>query len=429
MIDIKNLQNCTWKVLDNEGFPVGTAFFAEENMLVTSLHAVEDFMDKKFHVENRQENKIVVSVKDHCKENDLAILITDEYVSKHIVILCSEEPLLKAEWSAFGFPATKEGLVVGSKLEGTIFDIISVKHTHDLVLETPGIKLCNEYSGFSGSGVINARQEITSVLRYKDVNNLCSVSIKKAENFLKKNGISVIDDQLDDFSVYMPKAFDYAEEPLKSIGIAFAKQVAKKTSPQAIASILHGKLMTPELDGSLNKIIQFLKNQVDVNNELWKAWLEFLSYVQMLKGEYGDINAVYISLPNTEVSKFIEGVETKIVQDIQLTLKFFFTEEAQYFSIAKQHLLDKSIAGTLQNNHCHIFHSHKTLFGLHPFTKEDKKNIVFDIYSQSDAGLNIAGNIDYGVLSFSQLALGIAASTTIAEATQNLTKIFNDAIS
>ncbi|KPH11663.1 serine protease [Chryseobacterium sp. ERMR1:04] len=428
MIDIKNLENCTWKVLDKDGIPVGTAFFAEKKLLITSLHVVEDFIGEKFYIENRDKTKAPVFVKDHCNENDLAILITDGYVSDHTVILCSEVPLIKAEWSAFGFPATKEGLVVGSKLEGTVFNVISVEHTHDLVLETPGIKLDNEYRGFSGSGVINKRQEISSVLRYIDVNSLCSVSIKKAENFLKKNGISVVDDQLDDFSVYMPKAFDYAEEPLKSIGVAFAKQVAKNTSPQAIASILTGKLMTPELNGSLNEIIQFLKNQADLNNELWKAWLEFLSYVQMLKGEYGDINAVYISLPNTEVSKFIEGVETKIVQDIQLTLQFFFTEEAQYFSIAKKHLLDKSIAGTLQNNHCHIFHSHKTMFGLHPFTKEDKRNIIFDIFSPTDAGLNIAGNIDYGVLSLSQLALGIACSTTIAEATQNLTKIFNDAI-
>lgn len=429
MMTIKKLENCTWKVLDKEGFPVGTAFFVEENMLLTSLHVVEDFMDQKFHLENRQNTKVEVYVKDHSKENDLAILITDEYISEYTAVLCSEEPLLKAQWSTFGFPVTDEGLVVGSKLEGTIFNVISVEHTHDLVLETPGVKLGNEYRGFSGSGVINARQEISSVLRYKDVNNLCSVSIKRAEKFLKKNGISVIDDQLDDFSVFMPKTFDYAEEPLKSIGLAFASQVANNTSPQAIASILNGKLMTPELNGSLNEIIQFLKNRVELNNELWKAWLEFLSYVQMLKGEYVDINAIYISLPNTEVSKFIEGVETRIVQDIQLTLQFFFTEEAQYFSIAKKHLLNKSVAGTLQNNHCHIFHSRKTLFGLHPFTKEDKRNIVFDIYSPSEPGLQIAGNIDYGVLSFSQLVSGIAASKTIAEATQNLTKIFNDAIS
>ena len=69
------------------------------------------------------------------------------------------------------------------------------------------------------------------------------------------------------------------------------------------------------------------------------------------------------------------------------------------------------------------------MFGLQPFTKEDKKKIVYDISRPSDAGLNIAGEIDYGVLSFSELSMKVARSQSVAEATANLTKIFIDAIS
>jgi len=166
-----------------------------------------------------------------------------------------------------------------------------------------------------------------------------------------------------------------------------------------------------------------------LNKELWSTWLEFLSYIQLLKGEYSDINAVYISLPKTEVSKFVPEVETIIKQDITLTLQFFFTEAKAYFSIARQHLLDKSAAGELQNNHCHIFHSHNPKFGLQPFTNEEKKKIVFDIASPVDAGMNVAGTIDFGVLSFSELTSKVAGSQSILEATNNLTQIFADALS
>ncbi|MBC8988432.1 trypsin-like peptidase domain-containing protein [Pedobacter sp. N36a] len=429
MIDTSNLENCTWKVLDDNGVANGTAFFVDGSYLLTSLHVVEDFLDKTFHIQNREKTKLAVNVKDHCTINDLAILVTEEYVSENIATLCSEEPLLTAEWSAFGFPATDEGLKVGSKLTGTIFNIINIEHKHDLILATPGITLISNYKGFSGSGVINTKEEITSILRYKDTNNLCSVSIKKAENFLIRNNINVKADELDDFTNYLPDAFQYVSDPFKGLGVANAKVVAKNTSPQKITSLLTGKLMVPERAGTMKEIIGYLKSQTVLNKELWRTWLEFLSYVQLLKGEYSDINAVYISLPKTEVSKFVPEVETIIKQDINLTLQFFFTEEKAYFSIARQHLLDKSAAGELQHNHCHVFHSHNPMFGLQPFTNEEKKKIVFDIASPTDAGVNVAGSIDYGVLSFSELTSKVAGSQSILEATNNLIKIFTDAIS
>ena len=429
MIDTSNLEDCTWKILDNNDIACGTAFFVDECSLLTSLHVVENFLHETFHIQNRDNTKIAVSVKDHCKANDIAILVTQEYVSENMAILCSEEPLLTAEWATFGFPATDEGLEVGSKLVGTIFNIVNVEHKHDLVLETLGITLISQYKGLSGSGVINTKQEITSILRYKDTNNLCSVSIKKAEEFLKRNNIQVKDDELDDFTSYLPDAFQHVSDPFKGFGVANAKMVARNTSPQKITSELAGKLMVPERTGTLKEIIGYLKSQTVLNKELWSTWLEFLSYIQLLKGEYSDINAVYISLPKTEVSKFVPEVETIIKQDITLTLQFFFTEAKAYFSIARQHLLDKSAAGELQNNHCHIFHSHNPKFGLQPFTNEEKKKIVFDIASPVDAGMNVAGTIDFGVLSFSELTSKVAGSQSILEATNNLTQIFADALS
>lgn len=430
MIATNHLALCTWKVLNSESIFQGTAFFISESLLLTSFHVVEDFADQILYVENREKTKVQVSVKDFCEINDLAILITEDFTSENIVILRAEEPLISAHWSAFGFPATAEGLNVGSKISGIIFNMVDVEHTHDIVLETQaGTVLIKEFRGFSGSGVLNTNQEITAVLRYKDTNNLCSVSIKKAENFLVRNNVTFKDDELGDFNSFLPNAFQYTSDPFKGFGQAYAKFVAGQTSPQNIAEALGGKLMVPEHVGTLKQVIGFLKSQTAINQELWRAWLEFLTYVQFLKGKYADVNSICITLPQTEVSKLLPGVETPIMQDIDVTLQFYFTEEKAYFEIAKQYLLDKSAAGTLKHNECHIFHSHNPMFGLRAITAEEKKKIVFNIAGAPDSGLNIAASIDCGVLSFTELTSKVITSQSLAEITNNLIKIFTDAIS
>lgn len=429
MIKTDNLTLCTWKVLDADKNPQGTAFFVTENLLLTSLHVVEDFADQEFSIMSIEETIISVKLKDRCKINDLAILITEEYTSDHHTVLCSEEPHIGTEWCSFGFPATAEGLKVGSKINGTIHDIIRVPHEHDIVLASPGITITSVYKGFSGSAVLNASEEVTSVLRYKDTNNLCSVSIKKVEFFLADSGIPVKDDTLGDFNPYMADAFQHTADPFQAYGIALSKTVVKKTSPQNIASGLLGKLMVPEQTGSLKEVIGYLKSQTAMNKELWVTWLEFLTYVEFLKGEYADINTISVILPQAEVSKLIPGVETKITQDINLKLQFYFTEEKAYISIAKQYLLEKAVGGELQHNQCHIFHSHNPRFGLQSFTQEEKKKIIFNIAGAPDAGPSIAGAFDCGVLSFAELTTKAAVSSSLPEITNNLIQIFTDAIS
>lgn len=430
MIDTSDLESCTGKVIYPEGIAHGTAFFVGADLLLTSLHVVSGFKDDTFYVQMRDKTIVTVIVKAYCEKNDLALLITTEFQSQNFAVLCNENPLAGIDWATFGYPKTVEGLDVGTKLTGEIHDVISVKHQHDVVLNLQhGFVLIGEYGGLSGSAIINSQKQVTSVMRYKDNNTLCSVSVHKAENFLKENGVHVEEDQLNEFSTYFPDVFQAIADPFKSLGIAHAKVVAGRTSPQLIATALAGKLMIPEKVGTIKEVITYLKSHSIINKQVWLAWLEFLSYVQILRGKYEDINAVYISIPQVEISKFVEGVETKIKQDITLTLQFFFTEEKEYFTIAKQYLMDKSASNTLQHNHCHVFHSHTPMFGIHTFTKEDKKKIIPDIASPLDAGLFIAGEIDYGVLSFSELSGKVARSQSVAEATVNLTKIFIDAIS
>jgi len=430
MIDTSDLEICTGNVIYPHGMAHGTAFFVGANVLLTSLHVVSTFNGNTFWVKMRDNTTIEVAVKACCEENDLALLVTNDYHSENYVTLCNESPLAGISWATFGYPNTVEGLAVGSKLNGVIHNIISVQHNHDVVLSLAhGFALVTDHKGFSGSPVINAQKQVTSIMRYKDNNTLCSVSVHKAEAFLRKHGVIIQEDEFSSFKTYLPEVFQAMAPPFKDIGIAHAKVVAGRITPQEITAGLTGSLLMPKREGTLRDMIVYLKGKTDLNTHLWVTWLEFLTYVNMLKGEYADINAVYISLPQTEVSKFVEGTETVIKQDITLTLQFFFTEEKDYFNLAKQYVMDKYAANALEHNHCHVFHSHTRLFGILPFTKEDKKNVIFDISSPKDAGLNIVGNIDYGVLSFTELSTKIATSQSLTEATTNLIKIFTDAIS
>lgn len=429
MIDTQDLQTKTCKILNTTDNIVGTGIVVHESLVLTAYHVIEDFQDALFTVIDITANVITVRVADVCLQNDLAILKTEEHTFTNIVTLCKEEPVIGMEWATHGHPETQEGQSVGTRLNGTISNVIAATHTHDVVLAPGPIQVNRTFRGFSGSGLINQLNQVTSIMRFKDINDLCSVSIKKAEPFLKANGIPIQEDALQDFTQYLPEIFQTISGDFKNIGIGHATAVSKMTSPQTIADGLKGKLLFPEFAGGLAEIIGHLKRTTGLNKHIWMSWLEFLSYVLMLRGKFSDINAVYITIPKAEVSKLVTGVETKVNQDIGLTLQFFFTDEKEYFAIAQRYLIEHSIAGTLQNNHCHIFHSHTPFFGFQPFTKEDKEKIIVDIASPADAGLNIPASIDFGVLSFTQLSLKVAGSKTLAEATTNLIEIFTHAIS
>jgi len=428
MIDTSKLKTCTCRVRTDTNN--GTGIFIGVDLILTSRHIIENFLTEEFEVINYLGEEIPVIVLDHCTMNDLALLKTKgSYQSKSFAELCNEEPLIGTAWAVHGHPITSEGQSVGTKLYGLIADVITIDHEHDVVLNPSNATITRECRGFSGSGVINHKSQVTSILRYRDTNDICSVSIKKAEDFLRKNGVFIKEDELYDFSTYANDTFQTIANPFKDICTAHAGVVAKKTAPQTIADGLMGNLFYPAGTQTLKEVIGYLKKNSNLNNSLWVGWLEFLTYIQMLKGNYSNIHAIYITIHNADVSRLVEGTETTVNQNISLTLQFFLTEEKEYFSLARRYLLDKTCNGALENYHCHIFHSPLPKFGFQPFTKEDKRKIVLDIFSPEDAGLTIAGDVDLGVLSFNELSMKVAKSRTLAEATQNLIQIFTDAIS
>ncbi|MEB0260077.1 MULTISPECIES: hypothetical protein [unclassified Mucilaginibacter] len=257
--------------------------------------------------------------------------------------------MLGTEWAAHGHPKTEEGLSVGSKLDGQVKDILIVDHEHDVVLDSGSTTITAQCRGYSGCGVINPKEQVTSILRYRDTNAFCSVSVRKAEAFLRSNGVYVHEDELDNFEAYKPEAFQTISNPFKDICTSHMERVAVASSPQQIASGLQGGLFFPTKSQSLTDIIAYLKKNIDLNNHLWVGWLEFLSYIQMLKGANTDVNSIYIEIKGADLSKLAEGIETKIKQDVKLTLQFFFTEEKEYFTIARKYLLRKQVEGTLEN--------------------------------------------------------------------------------
>jgi len=219
MIDTTDLESCTGKVMNPAGAVQGTAFFVGADLLLTSMHVVEDFIDDVFYVIMPDKTNVEVIVKDHCPDSDLALLTTKGYLAETFVPLCNEAPVEGTSWASYGHPVTSEGQAVGTKLVGDIFHVITLEHNHDIVLRPHEIVLVKEYKGFSGSGVINAQKQVTSILRYKDNNTLCSVSVKKAEDFLKSNGVHIVEDQFNDFSAYISEVFQAVADPFKSLGI------------------------------------------------------------------------------------------------------------------------------------------------------------------------------------------------------------------
>ena len=429
MIDTEDLKQCTCLILPSEGS--GTGIFVSEDLIITSLHVVKKDLEGMFMVRDVTDREIAVVVKDHCEVTDLAILQTQESWSGKVATLCNYQVVVDEEWALHGHPNGITGLDVGLKLSGKIADIITKVASdiqQDVQLMPDNFSATTRYEGFSGSGVINNKGHVMCIVRYKETNGIGAVSIRKAEDFLRRNNVNIREDELGDFGPYADTAFTSWEDPLRTICRTQAKKVGQAVSPQVIADSLKGGLFFPKRPSTLKELISYLRRDADLSKSLWVGWLEFLSYVDMLKGTYTDINAIHITFPALDVAKMVSNTESSVTIDFKVKLQFFFTEETQYFTIAKAYLIEKGMEGSLNNNSCHIFHSRHPKFGFSPLSVAEKRALVQNIANPEDAGLKIVGKIEFGIMSFNELSIKVAGSTSLKQATENLEKLFKDAI-
>jgi hypothetical protein len=402
---------------------LGTGFFINKNQILTANHVVQNCVGTIKILKCHNQNGIVLTAKiiDKCELCDYALLeLNEEFSNDHFLELCKSEIIDEEPIRTFGYPNDDQGQMVGELLCGNISRFIddSSESVHDTILDIKGFAESTKYAAFSGSPVINHYDQVTSILKYQGVRNLSSVSVKKAINFLSKNNIVVKSDQLHSFESYSTTSFIGFEQIQRECEVE-SQTPLKTLSPQTILESNSGKLFYPNKSKNINEVIQFLRKSKDLNSKLWTGWIQLLTYVEILKGNCKNPNNISIDITSNELFKRLGIINTSRSINMKLYLNFYFTEEESYLNIARK-LIHESKNEGLTRNVCNVFNSSTIDFGNISNIKEDISNPV-------GSGPSIQ-NYKIGRLSISQLNREVISSNSLIEVSNNLKKIFEDAI-
>jgi hypothetical protein len=402
----------------------GTGFFIDNKRILTCNHVLSD---SQFKIEVSKiglvDKKITLTaiVIDQCTDCDFAILeIVDEFESENILILCDSLIIKEETVDIFGYPNTEEGQLIGKELQGSISRHIidSEESIHDIILNIPSYSRSENYKAFSGSPITNSFGQVLGILKYRDEQHLAAVSIKKALPFLEKNDIEVKPDQLQSFDIFNKNVFVGFEDRQSECEVE--SQVPIKTlSPEKILNSNRGELFYPKKPQNIKELVVFLRKSKGLNSKLWKGWIQLLTYVEILKGNYKDPNNISIHIKSSELYKKFGIINSSKTINMQLYLNFYFTEEEGFLKIARK-LIHENKKASLTKNVCNIFNSNVIDFG-------NTNNIKQDISSPIGSGPSIQ-NFKVGRLSLSQLNREIKSSNSLGDVSENLKKIFEDAI-
>lgn len=426
------IKNSTCKIIvETEGGifnEKGTGFFISKNRILTCKHVIDkltgEIIIEKCHNQN---GKLTAKVLDSCEQIDYALLqLNEDFESEYFLELCDSEIIEEEKIKVFGYPNDDQGQKAGEKIEGTID---SKLHDDDLVqdvsLKIDAYAPETEYEGFSGSPVLNDYNQVISVLNYKAVRKLSAVSIKKAKAFLEKNGISIRPDQLQSFEQYK-NVFNLYPEDIKSDCEAYSSRVIQNINPNKIIEKLVDEIFYPKKNKSISEIIKELKSNKDLNTSIWKGWIKLLTYVNMIKGDYTEVNHIKFTLNDIDI-KELYGDEIKMAGKVSIPLKisFYFTEDKSFFQIARTFI---QMENNQKQNNCSIFNSNEEHFILKKFSNADKAKIIPNISGDLTSAFKIEEKIHIGALSLNSLSEQVVNSSDLNDININIEKLFLDAI-
>jgi hypothetical protein len=405
------------------GLSKGTGFFISKDIILTSNHVITNNSVKIeiFKCNNQNEVELTATIIDKCEDCDYILLkLNEKFNSNHFLELCKSEIIEEEPIRIFGYPDDEQGQKIGERLVGSISRFIedSTDTIQDIILDIKDFAHDTKYSAFSGSPVINEYGQVTSILKYQGIRSLSSVSIKKAKTFLEKNKIEVKPDQLHSFKSYNTNAFSGFEERKIECEIE-SKTPLEDLSPQTILDSNLGELFYPNKSQNINELIQILRKNTDLNSKLWTGWIQLLTYVEILKGNYKEPNSISIDIISSELFKKFGLIPSSRAVNMKLHLNFYFTEEDSYFQIAKKSIHDIQKKG-INKDTCNIFNSNIYEFG-------NINNVKVDISNPDGSGPSI-NNIKIGSISLSRLNREVKSSNSLLDASNNLKKIFEDAI-
>lgn len=419
------IENATCKITvstdGGERVDRGTGFFISKNQILTCKHVVER-QDGNITIEKcpNQIRKLTAKVINTCEITDYALLeLNEDFESEYFLELCDSEIIEEEDIKIFGYPEEGQGQDTGEILTGEILSVLEGHQTiQDVSLRIDGYNVNTGYGGFSGSPVINNYGQVTSIIKYEAARSLSSVSIKKAKPFLERNGISINPDQIVSFNLFKNGVFAGFADRENECEVESNKPI-NLLSPKLIIEKNKDELFYPKKNLELKDLISYLRKNKDLNDKLWKGWIQLLTYVEILKGDYSEANSISIKITSKEIYKQFGILNRTKDINVDLYLNFYLTEETDYFKIA-QRAIHENRKNQITRHTCNIFNSQIENFG-------NTDRTIPDISNPENSGPSIA-KVKIGALSLNQLNRKVIDSNSLVDVSNNLKKIFEDAI-
>ncbi|MCS0110188.1 serine protease [Vibrio alginolyticus] len=407
----------------------GSGFFVTSDKIITCRHVIAPHINAskkkiKITLSNSTEEHEAKLV-DDCQETDLAILsCKGRYTSEDFLELSCSEIIDNEKIYIYGYPYTQTGQLVGEPLHGEVSRTISnsTETIHDVDLNIKDFNGHKLYKGFSGSPVVNGRGLITSVLRFASHNHLSSVSITKAKPFLLKNGITVKDHELTSFNKYRKDAFvgfSYFKDHCDDC----SKEISDTIKPIQILETRKDDIFYPRKQMSFDDIKKFLRENKNVDENLWIGWIQFLTYMKFLEVDYSDLQDLRVKIETKKFTiPFIKRSLKTVCYD--LNIKLLYTEESDYLSLARNYMRNNKAKMRNEGNSCHIFNSHIPHFGK---IYIDPSNIIDDCANPIGSTPSVE-ECKIGVVSLEQLSQIVINSTSPQDAVINIKKKLENVI-
>lgn len=431
MTDIRNAI-CRIKAVSTDyTLSEGTGFFIDSSRILTCNHiftVLDSISTISFSLYDQPEQFHPIEIMVESEEYDFIILkITDSEFKVPLCLNLLSSTLYKDfKLRLYGYPDSSSierttGVDISVTVNG-INSVFTQEVKHDLVFNlSSGNQV--DHAGISGAPILNDKDEVVGIFKRQDTHTFGGISIKRAFDFFRENDVELRKDSLENFDNFLEKSF-IGYEDRKTQCEEEAREIIKFISPQKILNSRKGDLFYPKKNKNLDEIILGLKTTKNINEQLWKGWLQLLTFVKLLKGDQNDINHIQITLSSSKIYKNFGIRRKKEAIETPMALNFYFTEEDTYSTIVTKYIHGEYIRGNLNANACHIFNSHQENFGS---KIKSAKGIITDISGLKSSGPNIQGS-HVAVLSLKQLRDEVINSNSLHEVTLNLQKLIENAI-
>lgn len=430
MIDYRNAICRIDAVSSKRKVSKGSGFFINEKTILTCNHVLselDDVIKLTFSIYQAPEKEYDAIIISQSLEFDFAILRieSEDFKLPLSLKLVSSFLCEGLKLELFGYPDQANERTTGVKIDAKINGInlaFTEEVIHDLVFNfSSGSQV--DHAGISGAPILNSKNEVVGMFKRQDSQTYGGISINRAGQFLKDNNIEVMPDSLSCFSSYSDGMFAQFEDS-KIHCENCMDELTKNINPQSILEAIKGELFYPNKANDTDEIIKYLKQSANIDEKLWKGWLELLTFIKLLKGKFHEINHIKIPLTRKEVQKRFGLFTKEKTIDVTIEIDFYFSEGETYSSIVKKFIHKEFIQDKLGTNICHVFNSSQDHFGTKPI---DASAVITDITNPKNSGPSVCGAF-VGVLSLEQLRNKVIVSNTLEDITNNLKQLIEDAI-